>query len=146
MTRGETALYNFKKGFNCTQSILSAFTKDFNIDNELFFKLATSFGGGIARMGLTCGALTGAYMVLGMKYGTANNHDKLSKSKTQTKIMDFTKEFKDIHKETDCNKLLDCDISTAEGFKIARAKRDCCNTFIEDVVKIVEGIMEDNLE
>jgi C_GCAxxG_C_C family probable redox protein len=141
MDRCDTALYNFKKGFNCTQSVLSAFGKDFNIDNDLFFKLATSFGGGIARMGLTCGAITGAYMVLGMKYGTADNDDKLSKTNTQYKIKELTRMFENIHKDTECNKLLNCDISTAEGFKIARSKKECCHGFVKDVVSIVEELI-----
>ncbi len=62
------AVERFKKGFNCSQAVLGSFSKQFGLDCDKASKVATGFGSGM-RMGGTCGAATGAFMVLGLKYG-----------------------------------------------------------------------------
>lgn len=56
------------EGFNCSQIVLSSFAEDLGLDSEMANKVATCFGGGMGS-GDTCGAVTGALMVLGLKYG-----------------------------------------------------------------------------
>ena len=68
MTKSEKALEMFANGFNCSQAVLAAFAPDFGLDEKLAFMLGTQFGGG-ARNGEMCGAVSGALMVLGLKYG-----------------------------------------------------------------------------
>ena len=58
----------FKNGFNCAQAVLAAFAEGFGLSEEMALKVATQFGGG-ARKGEMCGAVSGALMVLGLKFG-----------------------------------------------------------------------------
>ena len=62
--RGEVAKDYMKKGCNCCQSVVLAFPDILKLDQETLSALAASFGGGMGYLGLTCGALAGAGMVL----------------------------------------------------------------------------------
>jgi C_GCAxxG_C_C family probable redox protein len=59
----------FSNGFNCCQSVLSTYGKGLGLGEREALKIASGFGAGIAYMGDICGAVTGAFMVIGLKYG-----------------------------------------------------------------------------
>jgi C_GCAxxG_C_C family probable redox protein len=63
------ALENFKNGYNCAQSVLSVLAPDLGLHQDTAMKLSSPFGSGIAYMQETCGAVTGALMAIGLKYG-----------------------------------------------------------------------------
>ncbi len=93
MTPAERAISLFQEGFNCSQSVLAAWCSRFGLDEETALKMAAGLGGGIGRTGGICGALTGAILVLGLRYGTADPKDKNTKyvlyRKTQTLMEQF---------------------------------------------------------
>ena len=64
----ERALECFDKNYNCSQSIFSTYAPRFGVNTEHSLKIASAFGGGIARMGNICGAVSGALMTIGLKY------------------------------------------------------------------------------
>jgi C_GCAxxG_C_C family probable redox protein len=80
MTNSEKALSYFSNNFNCSQAVFTTFATEMGIDESLALKLATEFGGG-ARCGQMCGAVSGALMVLGLKYGHYHSDNKEEKSK-----------------------------------------------------------------
>ena len=65
MNNPERAVALFKEGFNCSQAVLAAYGEQFELKQELALRVAGAFGGGMGRMGETCGAVTGAIMVRG---------------------------------------------------------------------------------
>jgi C_GCAxxG_C_C family probable redox protein len=65
----QLASERFEQGYSCSQSILSAFASQFGLAEEFAIKISSPFGGGIARQGETCGAVTGALMVLALEFG-----------------------------------------------------------------------------
>ena len=67
MDKVSHALSTFDSGFNCSQSVLTAFCNEFGLHDEPAFRIACGFGGGMGRMAKTCGAVTGAFMVIGLK-------------------------------------------------------------------------------
>lgn len=69
MTKDDDALATFKSRFNCSQSVLYAFCDELGFDRQTALRIAAGFGGGIGRSGETCGAVTGAIMVIGLKKG-----------------------------------------------------------------------------
>jgi hypothetical protein len=75
------ALSVFDSGFNCSQSVLTAFCNEFGLQDEPGFRIACAFGGGMGRMAKTCGAVTGAFMVIGLKYGQTQKDTRLRKKK-----------------------------------------------------------------
>jgi C_GCAxxG_C_C family probable redox protein len=112
----ETAVEKFNMGLNCSQAVLSSYCEQLGLDCQTGIKIATGFGGGM-RMGETCGAVTGAFMVLSLKYGNTAIEDTQAKEKTYEKIIEFTKRFRSRVGSATCRELLGCDISTPEGRK-----------------------------
>ena len=131
-----------KKGFNCAQAIFSAYAKELGLDEVTALKVSSAFGAGMSRMGETCGAVTGALMVIGFKYGQIDADDKLAKEKTYELGKEFMKIFKSRNNSLLCKELLGHDISTPEGLKVISETdfSDTCNNFIKDAVEILDCI------
>ncbi len=145
MSRVEQALSCFKEGFMCSQALLSTYCEEFGLENELALKLADGFGGGMGRMGETCGAVTGAFMVIGLKHGRAAIEDTQAHEKTDSLINEFVAKFKSSNGSILCNELIDCDISTPEGLTRAREKKlftTMCPKYIQDAAELVEQILK----
>ncbi len=125
--------------FNCAQTVFSLFATDLGIDEITALKIASGFGGGMARAE-TCGAVTGAYMVIGMKYGhsTSKPDDKLN---TKQLIEKFNAGFNKVHGTLICKSLTGFDISTQEGFAAANNAdvfKTKCPLFIKTACNILE--------
>src|SRR5271157_2593387 len=118
----ETAVACFKQGFSCSQAILSTFGEQFGLDQKTALKLAAGFGGGMGRMAGTCGAVTGAFMVLGLKYGAVSPDDRQAKELTYERVRMFAARFKERNGSLECRELLGCDISTPEGLQVFKDK------------------------
>jgi len=145
MTRPETAVALFKQGFSCSQAILAAFAKDLGLDRATALRVASGFGGGMGRMGETCGAVTGAIMVLGLKHGSAAADDRQAKELTYARVQEFVRQFTGRHQTTRCKELLGLDISTAEGLSAAKEKNlfaTQCPTYVKDAAEILERLLE----
>ena len=68
MTRKELAMKYFEEGYNCSQAVVLAF-EDLLLNAKELVKIAAPFGGGMARMRETCGAVSGMVLVMGNLYG-----------------------------------------------------------------------------
>ena len=66
--RKQKAIELFKQGYNCTQAILLAYCDLVDLDEKTAFKISTGFGGGIAKLGKTCGAINAAVMLISLRY------------------------------------------------------------------------------
>jgi len=144
MTKVNHAVSLFKKGFNCSQAVFSTYSNDLFLSSEKARRIGTAFGAGMGRMGLTCGAVTGAIMLIGLKYGNSNVKDEMSKEKTYELVQKFAKMFKERNGSLQCSVLLGYDISTEEGMKIVEEKNLCndlCPKFIKDAAEIIEEIL-----
>ena len=145
MSRIEQAVGKFEKGFNCSQAVLSSFSEQFGLDHELALKIATGFGGGMHING-TCGAVTGAVMVLGLKYGNTEE-DKQAKENTYKKVIEFANKFSVRNSTVRCHDLLGCDITTMEGVQIAREKglfSSICPRLVQDAAEILEEMLAED--
>ncbi|MFX1411560.1 MAG: C-GCAxxG-C-C family protein, partial [Promethearchaeota archaeon] len=111
----EKAIFSFRGDFNCAQSILSSYSNQYGLDRDTALRLATGFGGGMGRMQNTCGAVSGAFMVIGLRYGRGINNDNEAREKTYQVIREFSNRFQEIHGSIICKELLGCDINTPEG-------------------------------
>ena len=143
--KSEQAVERFGKGFNCSQAVLSSYSEQFGLDCEKAFKVATGFGGGM-RMGSTCGAVSGAFMVLGLKYGNTTAEDKEGKANTYKKVEEYTKRFKARNDSVMCRELLGCDLTTPEGMKEAQDKglfSSICPGMVREAVEILEEMMNE---
>jgi C_GCAxxG_C_C family probable redox protein len=141
----EKAIRSFKSGLNCSQAVLSAYSDKLNFDNNLALSVACGFGGGMGRLQLTCGAVTGSFMVLGV-YNcnkVADNNER--KEKTYSMVQKFSEKFKKINGTTDCISLLKCDLKTDEGHRYAKDNNlfeTVCEKCISDSISIINELIE----
>jgi C_GCAxxG_C_C family probable redox protein len=134
----------FKDGFSCSQAVFATYAVDMGMDREKALKIAQAFGGGMGGMGEMCGAVTGAFMVIGLKYGRTRADDDEAKFKTYALVQEFTKRFKARHGTIVCRELLGCDIGTPEGHRIAKEEKlfsTLCPKFVQDAAEIIEEIL-----
>ncbi len=130
----------FSNDFNCAQSVLTAFAPSLGLEEDVALKLTTGFGSGIAQKGEICGAVSGAYMAIGLKYGKSKTNDNLAKKNTLEKINQFDRIFIEKHKSLYCKSLLGYDLSTPEGLKKALEKNKF-NTVCAALVKSSSQIL-----
>jgi C_GCAxxG_C_C family probable redox protein len=144
MNRKERAEAIFKEGFSCSQAVLATFSDEFGLPREPALRISQGFGGGMARMAETCGALTGAFMVIGLKYGRTQAEDDAAKEKTYALCLELVRRFRARHGVLRCRELLGCDIGTPEGAKIARDEKlhdDLCPQLVVSAAEILEDLL-----
>lgn len=137
----ETAVARFSDGHSCSQAVFSAMAEPLGVDHEIAVRIAAGFGGGMGRMAGTCGAVTGAFMALGLKHGGT---DSDSKEHTYEVVREFARRFKQRHGTLECKDLLNCDISTPEGREAARQQglhSSVCSQLVRDAAEIAEDLL-----
>lgn len=140
----EKALTFFEKSHNCSQSVLAAFSNSFGVSDHQALSIASGFGAGMCFQKQICGAVTGAYMVLGLQSGSRFNEGESIKENTYQLVRVFNKEFEKLYKTTNCNKLLGVDISTPEGIEKAIETgvfKSKCPEFVRGAVQICNAII-----
>ena len=140
------AINYFRSGFNCAQSVLTSYKDEVNMNKDDLLKISCGFGAGMGRMQDTCGAVSGAYMVIGLKYGKYNKDDNKAREKTYRLVREFDSEFKKINKTTNCKELLGCNLSTEEGkkyFNDNNLMEKVCVKCVECSVKILNRLLDE---
>lgn len=146
MKREKKALENFSMELNCAQATPSAFAEELGVEEKKALKLASGFGGGMGRLAGTCGAVTGAVMVIGLRYGYTAGDDKDSKDHTYRLVRHFARQFNAKNGSIICKELLGHDVSTTEGYRDAVASggfKTICPGCVQSAVTILEEILED---
>lgn len=144
--RTDRAVELFKKGFNCSQAVFAAFADIFGMDEETALKVSAGLGGGVGRSREVCGAVCGASMLVGLKYGATVGSDSASKQKTYEVVQQIIAEFKKTNPSIICRELLS--VGKAENSDPkpeARTeqyyKKRPCVQIVEDSAKAVEKIL-----
>lgn len=96
----------FKEGYNCAQAVFCAHCEKYGIDIETGAKLASAFGGGMGRMREVCGALSGLFMLLGLKYGYSDPKDNEGKKELYAKVQALAGKFREEFGSIICKELL----------------------------------------
>ncbi|MCQ2979378.1 MAG: C-GCAxxG-C-C family protein [Clostridia bacterium] len=112
------AVNYFNEGYLCSQAVFMAYAKDLGLTKEQAAKIAGPFGSGM-RIAETCGAVTGALMVIGMIYGISDPKDLKAKQHQNHATEEFIRKFERIETSVKCKDLLRCDIRTPEGRQFA---------------------------
>jgi len=106
-SRGDQADKLFRDGYNCSQAVFAAVHEELGIDQETALKIASSFGGGMGRLREVCGALTGLFMAVGIKYGYSDPSDPELKTRHYQLVQDLAAQFKDEFGSIICRDLLE---------------------------------------
>lgn len=143
-SKEEMAIESFRSGLNCSQSVVSAYAEEMSFDRKLALSISCGFGGGMGRLQETCGAATGAFMVMGIHYCRKYSDNKDCKETTYTAIQKFSKEFTVLHGTMNCMELLNVDLKTQEGHTLLKEinlTEAVCEKCIHDSIKITEEIL-----
>jgi len=129
---------------NCAQAILETFAPSCGMEVKAARRIAAAFAGGMGR-GSECGAVTGAFMVIGMKYGKTKSKDPEAAEKTFIKSAEFSKEFKARHSQVKCSALLGTNMGTPKG--ISKAERmgyftSRCPNYVASAVAILDKLLD----
>lgn len=96
----------FKNGFNCAQSVVGAFADLYDVPQDIALRMSASFGGGIGRMRLTCGAASGMFMLAGLKNGCSSTESPQKRAENYALVQELATEFKEINGSLTCAELL----------------------------------------
>ncbi|HEY5282441.1 MAG TPA: C-GCAxxG-C-C family protein [Polyangia bacterium] len=131
------------KSCNCAQAVLGTLGPAAGLEPDACFRVAAAFGGGMARMGLTCGAVTGGMMVLGLRHGDRSIQQPGPRSAFYAKVQDFSARFTQKHGSIVCRELLHCDLSTPEGQKVFNEQgmhQGICTELVRSAVEILDAM------
>ena len=106
-SRVQRAVELFKRGFNCSQAVFASCADLYGItDEQLALRLAASFGGGMGRMRLVCGAVSGMFMLAGLQNGSSKPHDNDGKMANYAFVQQLAGDFKGKYGSLICAELL----------------------------------------
>jgi C_GCAxxG_C_C family probable redox protein len=143
VAKKDEALALFNSGFNCSQSVAAAYAEDLGMSRSDVLRLSAAFGGGIGRTGQTCGAVSGALMVLGMKHGMTEANAQ-AKDRMYVIAQDFLKRVQAHQSSLLCNDILGEDITTAEGRASMRQRNthaSVCSPLIADITVMLDEML-----
>lgn len=96
----------FLQGFNCSQSVFASCADLYGMDESTALRVSASFGGGIGRMRMVCGAASGMFMLAGMQNGSNTPHDAEGKKQNYAFVQELAAEFKNVHGTLICAEML----------------------------------------
>lgn len=138
--RIERAVALFRSGFNCAQSVVAAFAGPYGFTEEQALRMAASFGGGIGRMRLTCGAACGLFMLAGLERCALEGKDREAKAANYALVQRLAEEFRRRNGSLTCAELLG--LKRPEGSSVPEertaqyyAKRPCAR-MVEEAARI----------
>jgi len=140
MDRTQQAVSTFQSGFNCSQAIVRTYGPDYGLSPLDGLRIGCGFGGGMRRAE-TCGAVTGALMILGLRYGPQHLADIAAKESVYAKVTEFCSRYESRCGSIVCRELLGCDISSPEGMERATVDglfRTVCPKIVQTAAEILE--------
>jgi C_GCAxxG_C_C family probable redox protein len=131
-SRVQKTLENHKKGYNCCQAVACAYCDLVGLDEATVFRAAEAFGAGMGGMQTTCGAVSGAVLLAGLKNSSADLENPTSKGASYKLSKKIVEEFRAKNSSVVCK-----DLKGVETKKVLRS----CDGCIEDAAALVEQIL-----
>lgn len=97
----------FISGYNCAQSVVGAFADLYGVSQDVALRMSASFGGGMGRMRLTCGAASGMFLLAGLENGCATVESPEKRAENYALVQQLAAEFKAVNGSLTCAELLD---------------------------------------
>jgi len=145
MKRSEKALSYFNNSFNCAQSVITSFSPELGLSEDDCLKVSCAFGAGMGKQQHTCGAVSGALMVIGLKFGKALNDSESKKENTYEKTAEFLKAFESKNGSIHCKTLLQGLNMNIEDDLIKIHElglfETSCEKYVKDAVEITETLI-----
>jgi C_GCAxxG_C_C family probable redox protein len=135
----------FREGFSCSQAVLMAFGPGLGMHETQAALVSSAFGGGMARYGWTCGALTGAMMALGLHAGYANAQGTATKDALYARVQALVAGFEARHGATACRQLVGADMLNPIE-RQAASDRGVFKTLCPELVRTAAALVAGELE
>ena len=100
------AVENFMQGYGCCQSVVAAFADLYGLDETIAKKIAAGFGGGVGRLRMMCGAVSGIVMLVGLDCGQTEGSDREGKSACYKVVQDLLARSKEENGSLICAEIL----------------------------------------
>jgi C_GCAxxG_C_C family probable redox protein len=143
-SNADEAVKFFTREGNCAQAVLNCCGKGL-IDHDTALAVAGPFGGGMGSLGKTCGAVTGAIMVIGLKHPRLDIKDDVTRKESIRLVRELIARFEARNGSIACKDLLGCDLSTPEGveqFKAQDLIHAVCPKAVRDAAEILDEILD----
>ncbi len=131
----------FNDGFNCSQAILSTYCEEFVLDKKTALQISCGLGAGMGRLQETCGAVSGAYLLIGLKYGKVHKEDDLAKEKTYAMVREFAKMFEERNRTTNCREILGVNLIGGDSQTALERVKMLCPKIVQDAAEIIEELL-----
>lgn len=131
-SRVAKTLENHKKGYNCCQAVACAYCDLVGMDEATLFRAAEAFGAGMGGMETTCGAVSGAVLLAGLKNSGGDLENPRTKRGSYRLSKQIVEEFQKKNTTVVCKEL--------KGVETKQALRSC-DGCIEDAAAIAERIL-----
>lgn len=118
-----------------------AYADDFGLDPVIAKKIASTFGGGMGRLRKTCGALTGAFMVIGLKYGNIEPGPTDEKLAAYRRVRELANRFEEIHGSIECGTLLAKHGIQKDQIKLREHHNIICQKLVRDAALLLEKVI-----
>lgn len=104
--RIQRAVELFMQGYGCCQSVVCAFADLYGLDEEMAFRIAAGFGGGVGRMRMMCGTVSALVILAGLERGQTRGEDREGKMACYQLVRDLLETFKQRNGSIICAELL----------------------------------------
>lgn len=139
MSFTEKAVSRFRKGMNCAQALVTSYAELTGIEAEPLVSSTVAFGGGMAYAGEICGTVSGAIMIIGVRYGGSPEGD----DRANEIAVEFIERFKSLHFTIRCIDLTGYDISSPEKEQLAgkRGAFKKCPGYVRDAGDLLQKLL-----
>lgn len=147
MTKADDAHRSFLKRFTCSAAVFSSFSEELGLDPDTAKKIACGFGGGVSHTGNICGAVSGAIMVIGLKFGKCVEGDDAATQKTRELTRRFIDGFTEKNGSINCTELLGYNLHRPDEYAQARDLElfaTTCPLLVRDAAEIVEMLINED--
>jgi C_GCAxxG_C_C family probable redox protein len=143
-SKPDQASATFINGFNCAQAVFATYAEEFGIDRTEALKISCGFGAGMGRRQEVCGAVSGAILLIGSKYGKTIREDNAANELTYKLVRELSEKFIAKHGSISCKELLGCNLQTPEGqqfFKENNFRDLKCACYVHDAAELAEAML-----
>jgi C_GCAxxG_C_C family probable redox protein len=100
------AVDNFMSGYGCCQSVVAAFADLYDLDETMAKRIAAGFGGGVGRLRMMCGAVSGIVMLVGLDCGQTEGSDHAGKSACYKVVQELLAQSEQVNGSLICAEIL----------------------------------------
>ena len=142
---------NFMQGYGCCQSVVAAFADIYGLDDTMAKRIAAGFGGGVGRMRMMCGAVSGIVILVGLDCGHTEGSDRMGKSACYKVVQELLEKSKTDNGSLICAELLGLKGPVPPGQYVASErtaeyyKERPCAAKVESAARIFAQYLEEKI-